>query len=214
MDLPGRRRIAADLSALTIDDCVTAVVRQIDSGDAAHEDEMLVLVGHSLAGVVLSGVADRLWRNRAVHVVFVACCVPAPGQSVLDTLPNALRHIVGHLVRRSPVIDRVPPGLLRYAFGNHATTAQRACIVDNIVPESSSLLTEPVRAGFPESVRKSWVLTMRDRALPARKQRAFIRNAGGVDEVAAIDAAHEAMITHPHELAAALLQLCDSDARA
>lgn len=129
---------------------------------------------------------------------------------MLDTLPNILRPIVRHLVRRSPVIDRIPPGLLRYGFGNRATPEQRARIVDNIVPESSALLTERIRLGFPEPVRRSWVLTERDRALPIRKQRAFIRNVGGVSGLSTMDAAHEVMITHPQELAATLLHLCEA----
>lgn len=211
VNLPGRQGILPDLPTLTIDQCATVIVRQITDGGGAAQpipDETIVLVGHSLAGVLLSRVVERLWHTRPVRVVFVACCVPAPGQCVVDTLPKTLRPIVRHLARRSPVIDRLPPGMLRYAFGNHATTAQRALIGENIVSESSALLTEPVEISFPSSVHKSWVLTERDRALPTGRQRTFMRNAGGVDRVVTIDASHEVMLTHPHELAVTLLKLC------
>ena len=214
VDLPGRRHLEADLATLTLDDCAAAVVRQIDdSGGAGRDDgEEVVLVGHSLAGVVMARVVDRLRRQRPVQVVFVACCVPAKGRCVVDALPIALRPVVRHLTQRSPVIAP-PKSLLRYAFGNHATAVQRACITDGIVPESSALLLEPVVFGFPRSVPKSWILTSRDRALPPRQQRRSIRNVGGVDRVAVIDAAHEVMITHPHELAATVLSLCEAAAR-
>lgn len=215
VDLPGRRRVDGDLSTLSIEQCVAAVVRQID--DSSHistRDDPLMLIGHSLAGVVLPGVVERLGRERVSRVVFVACCVPPVGRSVVDTLPTVMRPVVHRIAARSPVIDRMPAALMRYAFGNHATATQRARIRDHVVPESSALITEPVRARFPESVPRSWVLTTRDRALPVGRQRGFIRNVGGVDEVIPLDAAHEVMLTHPAELAATLVDVADRTVRA
>jgi len=63
-------------------------------------------------------------------------------------------------------------------------------------------------------VPRSWVLTTRDRALPVGRQRGFIRNVGGVDEVIPLDAAHEVMFTHPAELAATLVDVADRTVRA
>jgi hypothetical protein len=49
------------------------------------------------------------------------------------------------------------------------------------------------------------VLTGRDHSLPPRKQRGFIGNLGGVEEVIELDTCHNAMISMPEELAAILL---------
>lgn len=206
VDLPGRQRIPADLATLTIDACAAAVVRQINDG-GLHGDEPVTLVGHSLAGVILPEVVTRLPLDRVAQVVFLACCVPAPGQCVMDTLPVGLRPIVRHLAKRSPVVDQPPSGLLRYAFGNRTTVKQRHKIGANIVPESSALLTERPTASLPTSVRRSWISTKHDRALPPIKQREFIENLGGVTDLVTINAGHEVMITHPTELATALIQL-------
>ncbi|BBZ14946.1 alpha/beta hydrolase [Mycobacterium branderi] len=205
VDLPGRRSVPGDLAYLTIDDCVCGVTQQITGHIPG--DGPLVLVGHSLAGVILSGVVNRLGIDRVPHVIFVACCVPADGECVLDTLPFGLKRVVRHLVNRAPVIDRIPPGLVRYCFSNCATSGHRAKIKQGIVPESSALLTQAQVGGFPGSMRTSWIVTRRDRALPEAKQRAFIQNLGGVDDLVCIDAGHEVMITHPWELASALIAL-------
>ncbi|OBH31542.1 alpha/beta hydrolase [Mycobacterium sp. E342] len=207
VDLPGRRHVPGDLTTLTIEDCVSSVAEQISS----RCDGTVVLVGHSLAGVVLAGVVDRLGGGRVRHVIFVACCVPRNGECVIDSLAFGFRQVVRRIVNRSPVI-RSPPWLVRHVFANAATREQRAAVMVNIVPESAALVTQPSVVALPESVRRSWVLTRRDRALPPAKQRSFIGNLGGVDEVVEVDAGHEAMITHPAELAHVLVQLAFSSA--
>ncbi|MEB3070651.1 alpha/beta hydrolase [[Mycobacterium] vasticus] len=214
VDLPGRRSCPADLASLTIADCVDAVSQQIVEHAAGDGDRPIVLVGHSLAGVVLPGVVNSLGVDKIAQVIFVACCVPPPGQCVVDTLPRVLKPIVRYLAGRSGIIDRVPPGLTRYSFGNAATAEQRGRIHANMVPESSALITEIPADRLPDGVRTSWVLTQRDRALPAAKQRGFIANIGGVDDLRYVDAAHEVMITHPVELAAILIELATAAGQA
>jgi thioesterase domain-containing protein len=202
VDLPGRRLVPGDLATLTIEDCVSSVTEQIELPDGGP----VVLVGHSLAGVLMAGVVDRLGADRVQQVIFLACCVPRKGECVVDTLPFGLQRVVRHIVEKSPVIVS-PQALVRYAFLNCATARQRAQIKAELVPESSALITQAMVAEVPRAVRKSWVLTRRDRALPPVKQRGFIQNLGGVDDVVHIDAGHEVMITHPGELAQVLVQL-------
>jgi len=197
--------VPGDLASLTIEDCISSVVEQI----TAQGTGPLMLVGHSLAGVIMGGVVRRLGAEKVQHVIFVACCVPKSGESVVDTLPFGLRQVVRHIVERSPVITS-PRILVRYAFSNCATAEQRAQIRAQLVPESSALVTQAFAADVPRAIRKSWVLTGCDRALPPAKQRGFIENLGGVDELVCIDAGHEVMITHPSELARAIVQLAFS----
>ena len=206
VNFPGRADIPGDLADITIEECVAAVTKQVDH-PGAGTDAPLVLVGHSLAGVILSGVLEQLEIERVQQVIFIACCVPSLGESALDTLPSVLRSMTKRILKRSPVFHKFPPGWIRYVLGNHATPEQRAKINAGLVPESAALATGVVTAGWPESVRKSWVLTSRDRALPPRKQRICIRKLGDVDDVVPVDAGHEVMITHPSELALVLLQL-------
>jgi pimeloyl-ACP methyl ester carboxylesterase len=50
----------------------------------AEEVQRLVLVGHSYAGMVITGVADRLQRERTgalAHLVYLDAAVPYPGDS-------------------------------------------------------------------------------------------------------------------------------------
>jgi pimeloyl-ACP methyl ester carboxylesterase len=205
VDLPGRRGIPGDLASLTREICVESVADQILEL-VGPEGGPVVIVGHSLAGVVIPGLVHRLGVHRVKHVVFVACCMPSPGRSVLQTLPFPLDRFARRIVERSPVI-KAPPALVRYMFGNRATPAQRAAMRANLCEESAALVTSSSTQRLPGSVRKSWILPKHDRALPPRIQRKFIRDMGGVDTVATIDSGHEPMFTHPHELANQIVQL-------
>ena len=68
VDLPGRREVPGDLAALTNEICAHSVADQILEriGPAG---EPVVVVGHSLAGVVIPGVVQRLGVDRVQHVV-------------------------------------------------------------------------------------------------------------------------------------------------
>ena len=199
VDLPGRRAVPGDLASLTHESCADSVADQILER-LGPDGGPVVVVGHSLAGVVIPGLVHRLGAHRVQHVVFVACCVPPPGKSVLQTLPFPLSHIAQRIVGRAPVIE-APRWLVRFFFGNRASPAQRDTMRANLCAESAALVTGSSTEPLPPTVPTSWILTEHDRALPPRLQRRFIRELGGVDTTVTIDSGHEVMFTHPHELA-------------
>ena len=204
VDLPGRRDVPGELASLTRASCADSVATQILER-IGPDGGPVTVVGHSLAGVVIPGLVQRLGVHRVQQVVFVACCVPAPGKSVLQTLPFPLSYIARRIVGRAPVIE-APPALARVFFGNRATPAQRDAIRANLCAESSALVTGTSTVRLPRGVPTSWILTEHDRALPPRLQRRFIRELGGIDKLVTIDSGHEAMFTHPRELAHLIVQ--------
>jgi pimeloyl-ACP methyl ester carboxylesterase len=206
-DMPGRREVAGDLASLTIQGCARSLSEQVQRWHGPGEQRRIVLIGHSIAGVVLPELVDQLGTDRVQQVIFVASCVPPPGACVIDTLPFGLKSIARRIIGRSRVINTVPPGVVRFFFSNSATPDQCAAIAGNICPESSALFTSAPTTPLPPAVRRSWILPTRDRVMPPSTQRQFIARLGGVDPVICIDAGHEVMITHARELAAQIVAL-------
>lgn len=206
VDLPGRRSVAGDLSALTLSACADSVTEQIRA--AVDPRQSVVLIGHSLAGVVIPGVVNRLGVDRIARIVFVACCVPRAGKSVFDTIPAVVRE-PARRVLRGPVIDKAPFVIERFIFGAGATAQQRARIRECIRPESAALIKDVPEPWEPCALWLGWVLPVRDRALPKRLQRSFIADLGGMNRVATIDAGHEVLVTHPRELAELISSMVD-----
>jgi hypothetical protein len=198
IDLPGRGAVDGDLASLNLEACATSVLGQIEQRVGAHRS--LVLIGHSLAGVVIPGVVHRLGEKRVKKVIFVACCVPPTGKSVIDTIPRVVRLLAGPALR-GPIIETVPFLITRFIFGNKASRAQRAEIRRSLCPESTALITEVPKAPSLSNIPAGWVLPTHDRALPPRMQRTFMAHLDALDQVVTIDAGHEVLITHPGPLA-------------
>jgi pimeloyl-ACP methyl ester carboxylesterase len=84
VDLPGRAAKPADFMTLTLDECVSSVVADIE---AANVDDC-VLVAHSSGCFVVPGIVARL-GGRVRHVVLSPACVPPEGGCGLDAMKPA-----------------------------------------------------------------------------------------------------------------------------
>ena len=71
------------------------------------------------------------------------------------------------------------------------------------------MLAEKVsRQGLPDDVPRTWILTLRDRALSAKMQRRYIEALGGVQTLIEMDTCHCLMVSEPERLARILVERC------
>jgi len=143
VDLPGRGSRPFDLNTVTVDDFVAAVVADIEGPDLRD----VVLVGHSLAGITLPGVAGRI-PDRLRRLVFVSASVPAQGESVMEVLATfspaaaAVADQIGaDLVTHDGTLH---PDLATAMFCNEMNDEQRAFTLERMVPEAFGVISEPV----------------------------------------------------------------------
>ncbi len=202
VDLPGRGRRPADPAAVTLDDYVDAVVDELVAADL-HD---VVLVGHSLAGITLPGVARRE-PARLRRVVFVSCAVPPAGESVnriLATLSPAAAEIVERLGADVLGPDgTLSDALARPMFGNDLDDDQWAFVRTCMVPEPGQVIDGPTDVGLPADLPRTYVRLLQDASLTVATQDQMIANLGGA-EVVDLDAGHMAMVSQPAALAAIL----------
>ena len=201
VDLPGRGSNPSQLEALTINDFVESVVADLDNFEAADQ---VVLVGHSMAGVTIPGVAARR-QERIAHLVFLSCFVPKDGSSIALEMPRPLR-LITRILSRRPVQTPMNPRLAKYIFCNDMDASQTALTLSILVPEARSIFTEIVsRKDLPpaELVPRTYIKTLRDHSLRPRFQDRLVDNLGD-SEVIGIDAGHDVMISRPLQLAAIL----------
>lgn len=201
VDLPGRGRTAGELVGARIADWGASIVAQID---AAGLDEV-VLVGHSLAGLSVPDAATRLGPRRARRIMLMGAAVPPQGRSLVESATPLMRWWVRTVSARGVPIPTMPGALAALWFCNGMTREQRRFSLARLCPESPTVMAERVdRSALPREIPRTWIITLRDRALTPRAQRRGIENLG-VDETVEIDACHNAMISAPGELAEILL---------
>jgi pimeloyl-ACP methyl ester carboxylesterase len=190
LDLPGRAAKPGSLETLTADDFAASVVADIEAAGLTRA----ILVGHSLAGITLPRVLERI-AGRIAHAVFVACVVPREGQSALDAIA-----ISDDLRPTGP--DLLDEERARAMFCSDMDEAQARFVLSRLCPEAVGPMLEPMRlAGLRAPVPRSYVKLLADQTLSCEQQDEFARNAGPGCAVHELDAGHDAMVSRPRELA-------------
>lgn len=171
-----------------------------------------VLVGHSMGGLTIAEVARRA-PERVAQLVFVSCLVPPEGGTVVDALPAAVREMTREAMTRARDDGTFGPGmdedLKRHMFCNDMDEAQARFVLERCGHECVPPFLETVRRrGIPPALPKTYVRLLRDQALDPATQDEQIANLrvspGGDVTVVELDSGHDAMVSHPRELAALL----------
>ncbi len=206
VDLPGRGSRPADLATVTIGDFVAAVVDEIVRTDRYD----VTLVGHSMAGLTLPGVAGAI-PERLRRLVFVSCAVPPQGTTLLDVLGGfsptvaAVAETVGDAALTRD--GALHPDLARAMFCNDMDHEQTAWTLERMGPESMSVLMEPADlTGLTRPIPRAYVRLTHDASISLDAQDRMIANLDPVT-VVDLDAGHMAMVTRPTELAHVLADL-------
>ncbi|MFG1641337.1 alpha/beta fold hydrolase [Amycolatopsis sp. NPDC049252] len=153
----------------------------------------VVLVGHSYAGMVVSGVADRV-PERIARLVFLDAMVPEDGETAADVLP-----ITKQLIDQAVDGWRIPPMGLFGVTDPDDVTWLRSMLSDQPV----RCLTEPVRLDNPAA-----------KAIPRTHIHCVAGQPKGItrrpvpagEPVRELPTGHDCMITMPVELTELLLE--------
>ncbi|NUU21664.1 MAG: alpha/beta fold hydrolase [Streptomycetaceae bacterium] len=179
---------------------VTDVVAVLDFEDL-HD---VVLVGHSMGGVVVPRVAEAR-PDRIARVVWLAAVVTGDGETLLQAVPQTPE------IARAVTIEpdgtaRTDHRLMAEILMPEGTDADRAWVADRHRPYPPAALVQPGRlTAFLElRLPTAYVTATKDAAIPPPLARTFASRLPGA-HTTDVDAGHDLMITRPAETAEALL---------
>lgn len=158
----------------------------------------VVLVGHSAAGAVITGVAQRA-GHRIAELVHLDSFVPAPGESVFSLLRPELRRFFEDMVDAAGRIAVDPgPAMDGWAV---LDPDDRAWVGPRLRPHPVGGLADPLPlTPVPELPRRYLHCTIK----PTGDRFAGFAAAAEADpswRMDSIDAGHDVMVTAPQELA-------------
>ena len=161
----------------------------------------VVLVGHSYAGMVITGVADRT-AARLKSLAYLDAFVPMQGQCVLDFWPAERR---ADREKQAAASGLIPPTPLP-AFGV-TRPEDLAWAGPRIGPHPAGTWTQPLRLALGETALPRAYIRCTNPARPVFDQ--FTRKLAGDPAwtYREIDAGHDCMIADPHGTAELLLSL-------
>ena len=97
----------------------------------------------------------------------------------------------------------------RLIFLNGVAREPRDFMLDRLCADSPYVAPQTVsRRDMPDEVPRTWLLTLRDRALSVKSQRRSIAALGGVQTVIPMDTCHDMMVSQPKQLAEILVERC------
>jgi len=214
----GRHGQPPELLTLTVSDFAASVLDDVD----AAEYDRFVLVGHSMAGLTIPEVARRA-PERVAQLVFLSCTVPAEGENSIDVLMAGAADVgeiaAANIEAASANIDTAQHGgdpgpqlsedRVREMFCNDMDDEQTRFVLDNFGSEALPIVAEVVsREGLSADIPKTWIRLLQDAILTPGIQDICIANLetspGGTVTVIELDSGHNAMVSHPRELAVIL----------
>jgi pimeloyl-ACP methyl ester carboxylesterase len=173
---------------IAVADFVDGVVHRITSENLSD----IVLVGHSMAGITIPGVAYRV-PDRIKHVIYLTTSNPPVGQSIADLMMHPL----------SPISRNVG---YEQMFCNDLDDETSRWLIRNLREDPPLPFQERVElCELPSGMRSTYIVCEQDLALPVEYQLEQARNAA-VDEVLRLNSGHSAFASKPKELAGLLLQ--------
>lgn len=188
LEIPGRSHSA------TPDNCAAAIAAELDRLGIGP----VIVVMHSLAGVLATGLAERL-GPRAKRFVFVSAVIPPSGGSFVDALGFMNRQILRVLFKFNPNGLKPSPKMIQHELCNDLEPPDTEEVISRYEPEMPGLYLTPVTATAP-IVNATYVKLLKDQSVPPALQDSMIAR---LDKplVREIEAGHLVMLSTPMALA-------------
>lgn len=199
LTLPGLA-MGDDPSGLRLADAVNYIVDEVERRDLRN----VVLVGHSFAGIPVTGAAHRI-AERLSHIVFFSAFIPRRGESMADALgPDVAAWM-------HATAEAAPDGTIGMDYETFSTRLMqdgpddlKRLIYNQLLPTPGQYVFDALDVDGVDTlgVPITYLLAEQDIALAAPGVALAARV--GVAPIM-VPGTHEALLTHPEELANAIL---------
>jgi len=205
-DLPGHGDDPTPVETVTLDSCVSALAAQVDKAD-----EPVILVSHSMGGIVISQYAER-YPEKVKKLVYVTAFLIGNGQTMFNDW--MMKDTESAITPDSTVIDERGLVTLKPEYGREIGFAQ--CTMENMMravtrmkPDCTNLWMQPLQLSKEVfgKIPKAYVFSTQDRANTIGSQRKMVE-IWPCEQVFEIDGDHAVWYSRPQELIEALLAVC------
>ncbi len=204
VELPGHGADTTPPATLTLDayrdKVVAAIIAQPDN---------VILVGHSMGGMVVTEVAEKI-PARIRKLVYIGAFLPANGQSLLALAATDSTSQLGAAL--VPSADQltlgIKPNLLVPVFIQDGDAAAQKLVTDNYRAEPAIPFTNPVTLTATNfgQVDKYYVHTAQDQAVGLRLQKRMVK-AAGITKTYTLNSSHCPFLAVPDQVSDVLLGL-------
>ena len=200
-DLPGHGDRAADRRGITMSSYIDDVANFI------HKENLkdLVLVGHSMSGIIISKIAENM-PERVRHLVYLAAVVPKSNEALVDLLTKERQALLRPQQGKVHELSSTPQQS-RQMYFTDLEGEEQDYFIRQLTPQPLAVFFERIPfQRFPETdIPRTYVMGLRDRSLPPDLTEGFAERLHV--EPLKIDAGHDLMVSRPAEVAEVLLHI-------
>ena len=206
VELPAHGDDFTSPAAVSIDVYRDKVVSAI-----ADTKENVILVGHSLGGVVVSAVAEEI-PGKIKKLIYLAGFLPANGQSLLDLANEDAQSLLGPALipSKDQLTLDVRQDAITSIFCQDGSDAVKQLVLNNFRAEPFIPFTNPVTltdANFGR-VDKYYIHTLQDHAIGIDLQNKMA-DAAHITKTYSVNTGHSPFLTQPEEVTKILLEIAD-----
>lgn len=202
VDLPGYEEIGT-LAQVTYQDYYEHI-----EGILYRCDEPVILVAHSMSGIVVGPLADRM-SSRVKHAFFIAAFLPAFGESLLDVAMRYDKSEIPSILEVDSVnrVHLLDSEGAKEALYHDCSSTVKDWATTQLRPQPYDPLETPVdwEDSFQGRDQRTYVICELDRDVEPRAQRDMLQCHPA--RVVSMNCGHFPFLSKPEELAEILLQV-------
>jgi len=206
VDLPGHGKDKTPLAQVTLKAYVDRVLQVLDA-----QPGPVVLVGHSMGGIVITQAAESR-PEKISTLVYLAATLPRNGESA--NTPAYAEYDPGQVINSNVVLSAdkrsctIRDEGIKECFYGDCSDADIERAKSLLVPQSLLPFITPVRTTTEKfgSVPRVYIATLRDKAIPPALQEYMYTNLP-CKKVISMDTCHSPFFSQPEELVRNLLSV-------
>jgi pimeloyl-ACP methyl ester carboxylesterase len=199
----------ADVTLSTYRDVVISAINSTNSHNENSSNKKVILVGHSLAGMIISEVAEQI-PQQIEKLVYIGAYLPADQQSLLDLANTDSESQLGGALIFNPATLGVPLNRVADIFCQDGSPEVKQLLVDRYKDEPVIPFTNKasLTAGNFGATNKYYIQTLQDHVVGPSLQNRMI-NAANIpnEKVYALNSSHSPFLSMPEDVAKLLLQI-------
>ncbi len=195
----------SDSKNVGLDDAIDSLISYINTNNI----EDCILVGHSYAGMVITGAFDRLGKKFIKRLVYWNAFVPNPGESLNDMTPPEYISLFDQIVQKDGSV-LLPFPIWREAFINDGDLKLAQSTYEKLNPHPYKTFTDQIQLSQTPAemqVGKSYIVCQDDIALPASLPwHPRLSQKLGLYRLVSMPGSHESCFTNPALLARKMIE--------
>ena len=198
IDMPGAGADPTPVESVSLDDYVKRIGEELGKIDGK-----VVLVGHSMGGILISAAAEA-YPDRIERLIYVCAFLPRNGESLMalernNPVPSVALALIMSESGRSATIqnDRIIP-----LFFHDCTPEDQQWAKSMVTPQPAAPLFAEVSLTEQRfgSIPRSYIACTDDRAINIAHQRDMIAASAGVEKILETHTSHSPFLSRPDRL--------------